>query len=119
MRKKLIACLFFSITVVACASQSPVIDTKGVDMSNYKIELGECQEYADQISMGTETAIGAGIGAALGWAVSAAAGRSYDNDASAAVGAVTGGGSGMGDAAKSAATIIKNCLRGRGYRVLN
>ena len=119
MNKKLLAGLFFSLSLMACASQSPVIDTKGVDMSAYKMELSECQQYAEQISMGKETAIGAGLGAALGWAVSVAAGGSYDNDTSAAVGAVTGGAAGMGDAAESAATIIKNCLRGRGYRVLN
>ena len=105
--------------MLSCAGNSPVIDTKGVDMSNYKAELSECELYAEQISMGEEAAIGAGIGAALGWAISAVAGGGYDNDTSAAVGAVTGGASGMGDAAQEKSTIIKNCLRGRGYRVLN
>ena len=115
MKHKIIAIL--SLSVLSCAGNAPVIDTKGIDMSNYKVELSECTQYAEQISMGEEAAIGAGLGAAFAWAVSAVAGG--DTDTSAAVGAVTGGAAGMGDAAQEKSTIIKNCLRGRGYRVLN
>lgn len=106
-----------SVYIAGCAGHSPIVDTRGVDMSNYEDDLDECQEYAEQVGVGGDTAVGAGVGAALGWALSAVSGG--DNKSAASVGAVSGGAAGLGRAAASQKNVITRCLQGRGYKVLN
>jgi outer membrane lipoprotein SlyB len=115
--KKTIAILT-ALAVVGCASYVPVIDTKGVDMNRYHVDLNECQQYAAQESPGQSAAIGAVAGAILGAVISRAAGSRYDAHAAARVGAVTGAAGGAAHGAESQMDIIRNCLRGRGYSVL-
>ena len=117
MNEKLITASVFSIFMTGCANTQPIIDTKGVDMSEYQSDLSECQQYAKQISQGKEATVDAGIGAAFGWALSKVGGG--DTKRGASLGAVTGGAMGLGDAAKSKEEIIRRCLRGRGYSILN
>ena len=117
MNKKLITASVFSVFMTGCANTQPIIDTKGVDMREYQSDLSECQQYAKQISQGKEAAVDAGIGAAFGWALSKVGGG--DTKRGASLGAVTGGAKGLGDAARSKEEIIRRCLRGRGYNVLN
>lgn len=106
-----------SVYLCGCAGHSPIVDTKGVDMSNYEVDLAECQQYAKQVGTGKEAAAGAGIGAALGWAISAV--TKEDRGEGAGVGAITGGATGLGRAAASQKNVVSGCLRGRGYNVLN
>jgi hypothetical protein len=117
MNMKALTVVTVSVYISACSGHSPIVDTQGVDMSNYENDLAHCQQYAKQVSTGKDTAIGAGLGAALGWAVSAVAGG--DKSASAGVGAVTGGAAGLGKSANEQKAIISRCLQGRGYKVLN
>jgi len=110
--------------LLGCAqSYQPIVDLKGVNNAKYQQDLAECRQYAEQIDVGGNTAVGtlggAGIGAALGAAVGAIGGNA---GAGAATGAVVGGaggaGAGVGTSVQRQKTIINNCLHHRGYRVL-
>ena len=70
--------------------------------------------------VGEEMAKGAAVGAAVGGLIGATGGRrSTDLAEVAAVGAVYGATDKMIDSSEEKARIVKSCLRGRGYRVLN
>jgi outer membrane lipoprotein SlyB len=96
---KLIHALLIIFAVSGCASQKIIIDKEGVDMSKYRQDLETRREYAEEVESGSELAQGAVGGAVIGGAV----------------GAILGGSS----ASAEKSQVIKNCLRGRGYRVLN
>ena len=117
MKNKIITVIAFSILIVGCANNRPIIDTKGVDMRGFESDLAECQQYAQQVETGKDTAVDAGLGAAFGWAISAVTGG--DGQRGASIGAVTGGAKGLSKSANTKEQVIRNCLIGRGYRVLN
>lgn len=117
MNIKTITITALSLFVIGCANTQPIVDTKGVDMREYAVDLSECQQYAKQIHAGKDAAVDAGIGAAFGWALAKAADRNTKKGVR--IGAVTGGAKGLGNAARSKEEIIRRCLRGRGYNVLH
>ena len=84
------------LTALAGAEVRPIVDMKGVNEAFYVKDLAECQEYAKEASgMGGTASKGAGAGAVVG---------------------------GAGDAYKgneSQEAVVKKCLVGRGYKVLN
>ncbi|WP_444894200.1 glycine zipper family protein [Microbulbifer sp. TRSA001] len=99
-----------------------VIDTWGVNMNQYQADLAECKgiAYSTYSDQGRRTAAGAAGGAVVGGALGALVGDSGRAAvAGAGAGALVGGLSGAGSASSEATYIIKNCLVGRGYRVLN
>ncbi len=98
------------------AHPEPIIDTKGVNMAAYQRDLAECQQYAAQINPATGVAKGAVAGAAVGAAVGAIG---HDIGEAAAVGAVSGGASSALKADEDQQNVVKRCLSGRGYKVLN
>lgn len=116
--KKVFTALFLPILLASCASYVPVIDTKNVDMGTYQNDLSECQQYAQGESPGASAAVGAVAGALFGLALAKVGGHNYDSGASSRIGAVAGAASGAGSSAETQMAIIKNCLSGRGYRVL-
>lgn len=104
--------------LAACSSApGPIIDTKGVDMARYHADLEDCEGYADQV----RTERGVARGAAGGAAVGAATGAILDKDVGeyAGVGAVAGGAKSAVRADREKSQVVKNCMRYRGYRVLN
>ena len=114
-------------TLAGCAqTYQPVVDTKGTDSARYQQDLYECRQYAEQVSPAGTAAVsglgGAAAGAALGAITGALVGGVGAGEA-AAVGAATGGAVGVGAGAysgvKDQEQIINNCLRNRGYSVLN
>ena len=115
----LIAMVFF---LAACASK-PIIDSKGVDMVQYQADLEDCALVAQQVETGKtvakSTGAGAAVGAAFGVVTSVITGDASAIGYSAAYGAVGGGASGALKADDEKAQVIKNCLRNRGYAVLN
>ena len=121
MNAKTLAAASTALFLVACAGANyrPMIDSKNVDMSKYESDLRDCQQYAQQTSgAGMGAAVGAGAGALFGAILAAAAGSRYDQGATARVGAVTGalaGGVGGGENQES---VVKRCIAGRGYSVL-
>lgn len=98
------------------ANRQPIIDTKGVDMRAYQQDLAECQAYESQVRVEQGAAKGAVAGAAVGAAIGAIGGNAGKG---AAYGAVGGGAKSAGMADREKQEVVKNCMRGRGYRVLN
>ncbi|HVZ01551.1 MAG TPA: hypothetical protein VHA35_18730 [Dongiaceae bacterium] len=108
------------------ATSQPIVDTKGVDPNQYAKDNAECQNYADQANVAGDAAIGAVGGAAGGAALGAITGAlvpGVSAGGGAAMGAATGGLLGLGGGAYSGVEqkreIYRNCMRNRGYSVLN
>ena len=122
MKIKFLIFSFFIIFIVGCANTGanyrPIIDSKNVDLVRFESDLQECQQYAHQRPGASEkAAIGAGAGAVLG-GVLASVGNG-DKGSSARIGGVMGAVSGLTSGEQDQRIIIKRCLVGRGYRVLD
>ena len=102
-----------------CASQRIIIDREGTDMSMYDSDLAECQAYAEQVPAGSEVAKGAVGGAVIGGVIGAIVDDSRTAGKLAGAGSVTGALHGGGKAENEKDRVVKNCLRNRGYKVLN
>lgn len=110
--------LMATLLLAACSGAAgPIIDTKGVDMAKYQQDQAECEVYAEEVSAGRAVGKGAAGGAAVGAAIGAIAGGNAGRGAG--IGAVTGGAQSARTADREKAEVVRNCLRGRGYRVLN
>ncbi len=110
--------LMVAVLMSACSSSpGPIVDTQGVDMSHYYADLSACESYGDQVRI----EVGMAKGAVAGGAVGAASGAILSESVGewGGVGAVYGAAkSGLkGDREQS--QVVKRCMRGRGYRVLN
>ena len=98
----------------------PIIDRKGVDMSRYYADKADCEAYADEVRTGEKVARGAVGGAVVGGAIGAIIDREPNSaERGAGVGAVTGGVRGAQEGVRETERVVKQCLRGRGYKVLN
>jgi len=109
--------------LTGCASTGsnfrPIVDNKGVDLNRYEVDLQECQVYAKQTAnAGKSAAAGAAAGAALGLALALIGGGGYKKGASAGAGALVGGVSAGAQGETNQRNIIRTCLNGRGYKVL-
>ena len=112
-----IAPLAVALLLVACTTTDEIIiDKKGVDMARYARDLAECRGYSAEVKTGEKTAKGAASGAVVGGLIGAVTG---DAGAGAGVGAVSGGARGASQGEQQKVQVVKRCLRGRGYRVLN
>jgi hypothetical protein len=118
-----LACVGLALMASGCSSTpgNPIVDMKGVNAYQYEQDLAECSDYADEVSVAGKPAGGAAAGAAVGAAVGAIwdGYRGGSPERGAATGAVVGGASGAGSGLNERSEVVKNCLRGRGYRVLN
>jgi outer membrane lipoprotein SlyB len=100
-----------AVSLSACSSTAqPIVDTKGVNSTQYNQDNYECQQYAQQVSP-----VGDAITGALVGGVSAGEGAAF--------GAATGGALGLGGGAvtgvQNQRQVYRNCMSGRGYSVLN
>ena len=118
--------LLLAVTLLAgCASSdrlvdAPIIDRKGVDMAKYAADKAECEQYAAEVNRREKVARGAIGGAVVGGAIGAIINRRPNAaERGAGVGAVTGGIGGAREGNREVEQVIKQCLRGRGYKVLN
>lgn len=121
--KPLVFCAAASL-LVACAGnrpfqRDPIVDMKGVDQVAYNQDLAECREYSRQVNVAGRAGEGAVAGAVVGGVIGAVVGNSDTAQRGAGVGAVTGGVSGTGRGLEEQNRVVRNCLIGRGYRVLN
>lgn len=108
------------LLLAACQSgPRVVIDPKGVDQAAYRQDLAECTQIADQAKPGRSALRGALGGAVIGGALGGVLGDRGTAGRMAGAGAVVGGASQAGEGSASRDDILKNCMRGRGYRVLN
>ncbi|WP_295799195.1 glycine zipper family protein [uncultured Microbulbifer sp.] len=131
MKFKMLAAVGLSAaTLFGCAYQPEqvpgagniVIDTRGVNMSQYQLDLADCRglSYAARNDAGRRAATRAAGGLLLGGALGAIIGdTSSAAAAGAGAGALIGAVTGAGSASAEQHYIVRNCLRGRGYRVLN
>jgi outer membrane murein-binding lipoprotein Lpp len=108
--------ILFAVTVLSGCASKPIIDSYNVDMVQYEKDLADCEEIAEQVEAGKMTASSAAFGAGVGAAYGAISG---DVGQSAATGAVAGGSGGILKSDNEKAKVTKNCLRHRGYAVLN
>ena len=122
---RMLIILLCAIVTSACTSSKtigqvkPIVDMKGVNQEDYKIDLSQCQAYADEVEVGKQIVVGAASGTIIGAAAGAAARNSEAAKRTAGVGAVVGTAKGTKHAIKQSNQVLKRCLRGRGYRVLN
>jgi hypothetical protein len=113
-------CIILCATLFAagCASNNkPIIDPAGVDMGLYQHDLAECEQVAEQVN--SKAGAGAAGGAVVGGLIGAIFGGSDGAVKGAGAGAVSGGAKGVGATAQEKSKVVKNCLRHRGYQVLN
>lgn len=107
------------LAIAGCARDKVIVDKQGVDMTRYEQDKAECETYADEVSTGKKAGGGAVAGAVVGAAIGAILGDSGMVARSAGVGAVAGGAKGTAKGENEKDQVLKNCLRGRGYKVLN
>ena len=96
-----------------------IIDTRGVDESVFKKDYSECSDFAKNIDLTERTlkqgAVAGVTGAAVGAIIGGEEAAKKIGGSAAVLNAVEANLDGRSEQAK----IIKNCLRGRGYKVLN
>ena len=111
--------------IAGCAdTYRPIVDSQGVDQVEYERDLAECREYARRVDPAGSAAkgglLGGAVGAAVGAVVGALTGNVGRGAAIGAAGGATGGvlrGGIRGGARQK--RVLRRCLRGRGYRVLD
>lgn len=122
--KKMKKYIMFSVilgifTIGGCARHSQIIiDPNGVDMGLYQSDLAECRQLSRQV----RSKVSGGIitGAIVGTVVGKIVGGHRSNTATTAkLGALSGGLQGGSATAHERERVVKNCLRNRGYSVLN
>lgn len=105
-----------AVSLTACSSK-PIIDTKGLDPAQYEQDLAECEAVSDQVnqaeSVGKSAAFGALVAGAIDLVVDGKIGTTT------AIGGITGAAGGASSSDQEKATVLKNCLKNRGYTVLN
>ena len=107
-----------------CALQTgrdyrPIVDLKNVDSIKFEKDLQECQAYAGQTIGAVESAgVGAIAGATLGVVAAVVSGGRGERASTANLGALTGAVSGASQGETNQRNIIRRCLSGRGYSVL-
>ena len=130
MKKLSSTTLLIIFLFAACApipqSYQPIIDTgaSGFSWDQYYKDLRECRAYAARISPANQATGEALAGAAFGAALGAILGTGYHSvGQSAGIGAgitgLTGAAHGAGSAIEKQKRIIDNCMRGRGFKILN
>jgi outer membrane lipoprotein SlyB len=109
----------FAVFLTAC-TYNPIIDAKtSKHPERFDADLAECRALAEQAPAGGKVAGGAGVGALVGAGVAVATGHSDAAGRAAGGGAVIGGAKGAGASNQEKTMIVRNCLKGRGYAVLN
>ena len=108
-----------SDSIFNTGSGKPIVDTKGVNMSQYELDLEECSTFAEDKSTGKSIAKGAVTGAAVGAVIEAITGDVRSRRDAIEIGAVSGGAQSGIRAVREKEQIVRRCLRGRGYKVLN
>jgi len=120
MKKLMVA---MCVLLASCAGQNyrPLIDTAGVDMNRLEYDLRECQQYAGQVAgAGTQAAVGAGLAAGLIAILGAVGGgkNRFDMGASTRMAAVGGAAGGAASGETDQRNVVRRCMAGRGYRVM-
>lgn len=120
MKPMLIAPVALTALLGACAEMGanvdPILD--GQPTAQFQSDLAACRSLArNQSQLDHETMAAAVIGAGIGGVL----GEADEGDAlgGAVTGALAGAAMGASEASDTRETIVLNCLRGRGHRVVN
>jgi len=106
-----------TLLIAGCASHpDPIIDMKGVNEAAMQVDWAECEGYSEQVLVAKGASKGAAGGAAAGAAAGAISGDAAEG---AGYGAIWGATRSSIEGDKEKQRVFKNCMRGRGYRVLN
>ena len=122
---KFLLAISCAVLTTSCASiedltgNNPIIDNQGVNLAQYRSDLAQCEAYADDVAIAQKAGSGAVSGAVVGGVFGAVLGNSGTAKQGAGIGAVCGGAIGVGEGLREREHVIKRCLIGRGYRVLN
>ena len=110
--------LLLAICLTGCAGYRPIVDMQGVDPNRYYGDLAQCQQYAEQVDVGGSAAGSAAAGAVLGAALGALFGNRQSAGQLGAAYGLIGGAAGAAQGGIDQKQVIRNCMAGRGYRVL-
>lgn len=128
LKQLVAAALIVSLTAGCATTNQPRVDVQVIvddkasaNMANFNNDMAECHVFADKtLSAAQAAAVGAVAGAVLGVAIGALFGlRGRNLGALAGTGALTGGVHTGAKATETRDQIVKRCMNGRGYAVLN
>ena len=124
MLKTLFLLAVLTALLSACSSHnSPpggvIVDMKGVDQAQYHTDLNECMAYANEVDTAGKVGGNAAGGAVVGGVVGAIFGGPEGAARGAGAGVVGGGARGVEQTVGERHQVVANCLRRRGYAVLN
>ena len=119
-----LAILGLTFTTLGCAHSTsilsePIVDRRGVNMAAYEADLEDCRRYGQEVGVPRKVAMGAVGGAVVGGVIGAVVGNHETAERNAGVGAVWGGTREGVSGMRERQRVIRNCLRNRGYRILN
>ena len=123
---KIFAFIVLSAAALGCQTYTPVIDPGSVQNSDrYYRDQAECRAIAKQgapnwKNTAKDTVVGGAVGTGTGALIGTIAGDTVSGLAyGAVIGGLAGGAKGVYDSEKGYEEIYRNCMRGRGYNVLN
>ncbi len=121
MREKVLPVVVIALVLSAGCSgarrSGVVIDPEGVDMAKYESDLAQCRQISEQVDQ--KAGAGAVGGAVVGGAIGAIVGNSSTAMRGAGVGGILGLTKGGVATKREKELVVKNCMRNRGYKVLN
>jgi uncharacterized protein YcfJ len=121
MKLKLCSVLFLAALTGCTAGPGyrPIVDN-GTPKGDYNVDSDECRAVANNVQITDSAGTGAVAGALFGALLGAAVGLRGNNLAQvAAAGGVSGAAHGLVYGSAQWTQVFNNCLRGRGYNVLN
>ena len=113
-----IALLAGCATAPGGANYAPMVDT-GHRIGDYNADLAECQSYAQRAAGAGDGAVAGAVGGAIVMGVLSAILGGGGHGRWAAVGALSGAASGAAAGETNQRDVIRRCMAGRGYSVLN
>lgn len=116
LARQAVALLAVALLTGCLSHPEPLIDTQGVNMAQLEQDLETCNGFGDQVHIEQGVAKGSVAGGAIGAASGAILG---DAGTGAALGAIGGGARSAQIGEREKSRVVKNCMRWRGYRVLN
>ena len=113
-----------TVVAMGCAHtptfpSEPIVDRRGVNRAAYEADLADCRRYGEEVGVPRKVAAGAVGGAVVGGVIGAVVGNHETAKRNAGVGAAVGGARAGFDGLRERQRVIRNCLRNRGYVVLN
>ena len=100
-------------------SSNIIVDEKGIDVDKYYTDLLECQAYASHVDVQANTGSAALAGGLFGALIGGMAGNRNTAGIIGLLGAAEAAGQANQQSSNTVQKIMRECLRGRGYRVLN